>query len=259
MGISHLRRPVPKMISRYFRPDTGMPPIGAIVQARMSSQRLPGKVLEEVNDKPLLQYIIERLEHCGAIQEFVIATSRESSDDKIEKFCNETHVSCYRGPLNDVSGRFKKILERKHWDAFVRVNGDSPLIDQDLISKGINLFIDGNFNLVTNVFPRSYPSGQSVEIVRTSTFKKAYSQMNEPDDFEHVTRFFYRNAKDFNIFNFESISDCSSVHLAVDTLEDMQRFSCIIKKMTGSHWDYHLEEVLEIYQKNCHNYMRSES
>jgi spore coat polysaccharide biosynthesis protein SpsF len=227
--------------------------IGAIIQARMSSQRLPGKVLHEVNGKPLLQYILERLEKSSIIKEFFIATSCEKSDDQIEEFCIKKHVPCYRGSLNDVAGRFKQILENERWDAFVRVNGDSPLIDQHLIDKGVNLFIEGNFDLVTNVFPRSYPPGQSVEIVRASTFKKNYSRMNDSDDFEHVTKFYYRNPKEFKIFNFTSLTDYSSVHLSVDTLQDMQVFSSIIRRMTRPHWDYHLEEVLEIYREICTN------
>jgi len=227
--------------------------IGAIVQARMSSQRLLGKVLQEVKGKPILQYIIERLKHCCTIKEFMIATSREKSDDPVEEFCSKKHVSCYRGSLTDVASRFKEILEKERWDAFVRVNGDSPLIDQHLIDMGVNLFIDGNFDLVTNVFPRSYPPGQSVEIVRASTFKNIYSRMNDSDDFEHVTKFYYRNPKEFKIFNFTSLTDYSSVHLSVDTLQDMQVFSSIIKRMTRPHWDYHLEEVLEIYREICAN------
>ena len=225
--------------------------IGAIVQARMSSRRLPGKVLHEVNGKPLLQYIIERLKHCSTIKVVIIATSHERSDDKIEEFCNKKFIPCYRGSLNDVSGRFKDILEKKQWDAFVRVNGDSPLIDQDLIDRGIDLFIDGNFDLVTNIFPRTYPSGQSVEIVRASTFNQIYPKMNESDDFEHVTNFLYRSSKEFKIFNFTSLNNYSKIHLSVDTPQDMRVFSNIFEKMTRPHWDYHLEEVLEMYREIC--------
>lgn len=228
-----------------------MPKIGAIVQARMSSQRIPGKVLQEVKGKPILQYIIERLEHCCTIKEFVIATSREKSDDKIEEFCVKKNVHCCRGSLNDVASRFKEISENKHWDAFVRINGDSPLIDQHLIDAGVNYYFDGTFDLVTNLFPRSYPSGQSVEIVRAGTFNKVYSRMNDHDDFEHVTRFFYQNPKEFKIFNFVSSIDYSQIHLSVDTPYDMHIFSTILKRMIRPHWDYHLEEIIRMYREIC--------
>ena len=227
--------------------------IGAIVQARMSSQRLPGKVLMEVNGRPILHYIIERLEHCSTIKEFVIATSREKSDDQVEEFCNEKQVPCYRGSLNDVASRFKEISENKPWDGFVRINGDSPLIDQYLVDKGINLYRNGNFDLVTNVFPRSYPQGQSVEIVRVGTFKKVYPRINRHDDREHVTRFFYQDTKEFKIFNFASLTDYSSIHLSVDTYQDMQVFSDIINLMRRPHWDYHLEEIIRMYREICTN------
>jgi len=227
--------------------------IGAIVQARMSSQRLPGKVLQEVKGKPILHYIIERLEHCCTIKEFVIATSREKSDDQIEEFCIKKHVQCCRGSLNDVASRFKEISESKQWDAFVRINGDSPLIDQDLIDAGVNYYLDGTFDLVTNVFPRSYPQGQSVEIVRAGTFKKVYPRMNDHDDLEHVTRFFYQNPKEFKIFNFTSLADYSSIHLSVDTHQDMQIFSDIVNRMRRPHWDYHLEEIIRMYREICTN------
>ncbi len=226
-----------------------MQKIGAIVQARMSSQRLPGKVLQEVNDKPILQYIVERLEHCCTIKEFVIATSQEKSDDQIEEFCINKNVQCCRGSLNDVASRFKEISENKRWDAFVRISGDSPLIDQHLIDMGVNYYLGGPFDLVTNVFPRSYPQGQSVEIVRAGTFKKIYPQMADQDDLEHVTRFFYQNPKEFRIFNFASSIDYSQIHLAVDTHQDMQFFSGIINKMTRPHSDYHLEEIIRIYRE----------
>lgn len=227
--------------------------IGAIVQARMSSQRLPGKMLHEVQGKPLLQYIIERLEHCSRITDFVIATSSERSDDKIEEFCKSKKIPCYRGSLNDVASRFQEISEKKHWDVFVRINGDSPLIDQDLISAGIDHFLQGKYDLVTNVFPRSYPPGQSVEIVRTPTFTRVYSRIKDDDDFEHVTRYFYQNQKDFKIFNFSSTTNYSQIHLSVDTSHDMSVFSTIIKRMQRPHWDYHLEEIISLYKEICEN------
>ncbi len=232
---------------------SGMIKIGAIVQVRMSSQRLPGKVLYEVYGKPLLQYILESIEHCSAINKVIIATSLEKSDDPVEEFCNKHHTPCYRGSLNDVASRFREISEKERWDAFVRINGDSPLIDYHLIDKGTNLYRDGHFDLVTNVFPRTHPSGQSVEIVRSSTFKKVYHRMNDSGDFEHVTKFFYHNPKEFKIFNFTSSIDCSSIHLSVDTQEDMQMFSKIIGKMVRPHWDYTLEDVLKINRELCMN------
>jgi len=220
--------------------------IGAIVQVRMSSRRLPGKVLKNVNGKPLLQYVLEKLEHCSSLKEFVVATSLEKSDDPIEAFCKKYNVSYYRGSLNDVASRFKEVSERNQWNAFVRVNGDSPLIDSCLIDKGIDLYGDGNFDLVTNIFPRTYPSGQSIEVVRVSTFKNVYSRFSNSDDFEHVTNFFYRNPQEYKIFNFSSKTDYGKIHMSVDTPEDIQLFSTIISKMIKPHWEYRIDELIKL-------------
>lgn len=222
--------------------------IGAIIQARFSSKRLPGKVLKPVAEKPLLLYIIERLKRCTGIESIVIATSTEPSDDPISEFCAHEGIPCVRGTLNDVAGRFNKVLDSYPWDAFIRVNGDSPLIDQDLIDNGIRRFCEGRYDLVTNVFPRSYPPGQSVEIVRSSTFRKTYPLMNKPEHLEHVTLFFYENAGKFSIANFHSDRKYNNCHLAIDTPEDFLRFTFIVSKMTTPHWDYHLPDIIDLLQ-----------
>lgn len=227
--------------------------IGAIIQARFSSQRLPGKVLKPVAEKPLLLYIIERLKRCSGIDSIVIATSTEPSDDPISLFCTNQGIPCIRGPLEDVAGRFNKVLDTHPWDAFVRVNGDSPLIDQDLIDEGIRRFREGRYDLVTNVFPRSYPPGQSVEIVRSSTFRSMYPVMNKPEHREHVTLFFYENSGKFSISNFHSGRKYNDFHLAIDTQEDFLRFSFIVSKMTLPHWEYHLPGIIDLLQHNTTN------
>ncbi|MGD0534544.1 MAG: NTP transferase domain-containing protein [Methanoregula sp.] len=219
---------------------------GAIIQARLSSQRCPGKVLKTVVEKPLLQYIIERLKQCDDIDSIVIATSTETSDNPIGSFCTNYNIPCMRGSLENVAGRFNDVLKHYPWDAFVRVNGDSPMIDQSLIKKGIDKFREDNFDIVTNVFPRSYPPGQSVEIIRSDTFRKTYPLMNKQEYFEHVTPYFYQNSQKFSIFNFHSEINYGNLHLAIDTPQDFQVFSTIVSKMKAPHWEYHLSDIFEI-------------
>ena len=98
--------------------------IGTIVQARMSSQRFPNKVLYEVAGKPLLQYLLERLEHCNCLDAIVVATSVDDSDTPIAEYCQQHSMACYRGPLANVAGRFNQVLDIYQFDGFVRVNGD---------------------------------------------------------------------------------------------------------------------------------------
>jgi len=220
--------------------------IGAIVQARMSSQRLPDKVLTMVNGKPLLQYLLERLTHCSSIDQIVVATSEDKSDDPIAVFCHEYGALCYRGPLQNVAKRFYMALEKFNLDAFVRVCCDSPMLDHKLIDQGVKLF-NGKYDLVTNTLPRSYPVGQCVEVIRASTFKNVYEKMSRPDHFEHVTKYYYEHSDEFRIKNFSNDKDLSSYRLVVDIPEDLKRIEKIINSMTRHHTKYSLDDFIELY------------
>ncbi|MFH1287794.1 MAG: NTP transferase domain-containing protein [bacterium] len=223
--------------------------IGAIVQARISSQRLPGKVLCKLNGKPLLGYVLERLERCCSVDKIIVATSTDERDAPIVDFCKECGCLCFRGSLEDVASRLKEVLNRYQFDGFVRISGDSPLLDQRLVDQAIKIFQQCNFEIVTNVFKRTYPKGQSVEVLDSKTFIRGYELMRNLQDLEHSTPFFYRNCKDFKIFNFSSNNDYSGIQLSVDTTEDLKVIASIIKCMDKPHWQYDLEDILKIYQE----------
>lgn len=220
--------------------------VNAIIQARLSSSRLPGKMLRDIAGKPAIQYILERLAHCSGIDNIVVATSAEPSDDPLADYCQARGVLLHRGPLYDVAGRFVQALERFPCTAFARVCGDRVFYDQQWVDHGIRLFADADYDLVTNVFPRTFPVGQTVEIVSSETYRKAYSRFTEPEDREHVTRFLYNHAPVYRILNFTANEDRSAVHLAIDHEADMMLFSDMIEHMTRPHWTYGLEEVIEI-------------
>jgi len=223
--------------------------IGIIVQARMNSQRFPGKVLYPIAGKSLLQYLIERLERCSVLGTLVVATSIDTSDMQIVRFCQERGLECYQGPLVDVAGRFREVLESYQFGGFIRISGDSPLLDQRIVEQAVTTFLASDFDLVTNVFPRTYPLGQSVEVLRSETFRRVYQQMQDIEDREHVTQFFYRHPQDFRIHNFTSGGDYSSIRLCVDTEQDIAVLSKIVARMSKPHWQYHLQEIIQIYQE----------
>lgn len=223
--------------------------IGAIVQARMSSQRFPGKVLYRVGGKPILQYLLERIRRCHSLDTVVVATSVEESDVPIVDFCKEQRVIYYQGSLFDVAGRFKAVLDRFRLDAFVRVTGDSPLLDPKLIDKAVGLFLRDNFDMVTNLLPRTYPKGQSVEVFSAKVFKTTYERMQGRGMLEHVSKYFYENKQSFKIYNFEAERNYEDIQLSVDTAEDMERFSRILSAMKKPHWQYGLGDLLEILKR----------
>lgn len=214
----------------------------------MSSQRLPGKVLTLVDGRPMLLYLLERLRHCSFLGDIVVATSTDKSDDCVKLFCTWNGVNCFRGSLENVAGRFDAIIQKYGFDAFVRVNGDSPLLDSQIIDRGVSLFSRGEFDLVTNIFPRTFPPGQSVEVIRSETFQKAYTLMRSKDDLEHVTKYYYRENQDFKIINFEANLDCSGLKMAIDTADDLQKFENVVSHMTRPHWEYDLPQILDLYK-----------
>ena len=223
--------------------------IGAIIQARITSNRFPGKVLHNIAGKPMLQYLLERVGRCASIDDIVVATSRDQSDIQITDFCKKIGVAYHRGPLLDVAGRFREVLNKYKFDGFVRITGDSPLLDPELISKGMKIFRQGRVEIVTNVFKRTYPAGQSVEILDSGTFIRAYEEIRDPEDLEHVTKFFYKNSERFKIFNFVAEADYSAINLSVDTPQNMELIAAIIRDMEKPHWEYGVRDVLERYNK----------
>jgi spore coat polysaccharide biosynthesis protein SpsF len=222
--------------------------VPAIVQARMSSRRLPGKVLRDVAGKPLLQYVLERVQDCPAIGEIVVATSVDHADDAIVEFCRSMDVPCARGPMDDVAGRFEQVVDASAFDCFARICGDRPLLDPRLLEQAAALYGDG-VDVVTNVWPPTFPPGQTVEIVRADAFARARACMREAADREHVTRYFYRHGTDYRIVNFTATARFDDVHLAVDTEADLQKFSAMVARMERPHWSYGLREVVALYRE----------
>ncbi|MDH3975360.1 MAG: NTP transferase domain-containing protein [Deltaproteobacteria bacterium] len=220
--------------------------IYAIVQARMSSKRFPGKTLYKVQNKPLISFLLETLSKCRGLDDILLATSIDKSDDPILDYCEKKSVRHFRGSLDNVAERFKDIIEAENIDAFVRLSGDSPLLDPQIIEKAVALYRKNEYDIVTNVLNRSFPKGQSVEVVNAKTFLEAYSELKSNEDKEHVMPFFYRNKDKYNIFNIESDYDASTVQLSVDTDGDMRIFKLILNKMDRPHWQYNWKEVLEL-------------
>lgn len=220
--------------------------VQAVVQARMTSSRLPGKVLRPLDGKPMLLFLLERIARCSTLSGVVVATSEQREDDAVAEECRKAGVSCFRGDLSDVAARFAGALGRYPADAFVRVNADSPLLDPALIDQGVALYRSADADLVSNVFPRSFPPGQSVEVIRTDTFLTTLDDMSN-DVREHVTLHFYRNASRFRIRNFTALRPYGGLHMAVDTEADWGRFSSCVAAMERPHWHYGLEELAALW------------
>lgn len=222
----------------------------AIIQARMSSRRFPGKVLRETKGRPLLAYLVDRLGKSEVLGRILVGTSRDPSDDPIARFCQSGGIECYRGPLENVAKRFLEMIQTYDLDSFVRISADSPLLDPHLVDEAVGVFHEGNHEIVTNVFQRSFPKGESVEVLRSDLFKQGYLEMKSAEDFEHVTSFFYKNAGCYKIFNLLSpFGDYSKVNLSVDTQDDFEMFGKICEQMSRPFVDYGWKEIVDLYER----------
>jgi spore coat polysaccharide biosynthesis protein SpsF len=224
--------------------------VGAIILSRYDSTRLPGKALCQVKNKALIEYVLERATRIKGISGACVATSSREIDDPIANFCCENDVNVYRGSANDVAKRFLECMEANNWDAAIRICGDSPLHNIELMTQAVNIYsASKNADIVTNVFPRSYPVGMSVELVSQSALRIAYAEMNKASNFEHVTEYFYENSKDFNFELFPKNNfDHSKVHLAVDTQLDFERFQWIIEKLGSNYLNASYQNIIDLYR-----------
>lgn len=225
--------------------------IGAVIQARMNSSRFPGKILHPVRHKPMIRYLLGGLEQCRELDDICVSTSVEASDDVFFEWCREQNIPCIRGPLDDVAGRIAKAVKEFELDAFVRVCGDSPLLDWRLLDLSVMLFREGSWDMVSNVMRRTFPKGQSVEVVDTEAFLQAHENMQNPEDLEHVTRYIYTNAKSYRIKSIESSGSYGDIQLSVDTPEDMARFEGIVSRMCKPHWEYSWQEIVSFIENDA--------
>lgn len=222
-----------------------MPPT-AIIQVRMGSRRLPGKSLRLVAGRPMLAYLVERLQHCRGLAGIVVATSTTSGDDAIAEFCAGFGVACHRGPLDDVLARFLAVMEARSLAAVVRVNGDSPLLDSALVDRAVGLFDTGSYDLVTNIAPRSFPRGQSVEVISAAALRRLAMEDITSEEREHVTLWFYRHPQRCAIRNFSAARDMSGIQFSVDTAEDFAALAAVVAAMKRPQWQYGVDELLEL-------------
>ena len=223
--------------------------VGLIVLCRYNSSRLPGKILKQIAQKPLLDYILERLNLVKNADQVVVATSDESTDDPIAAHCLKMGIPCFRGSLDNVAARFYHCAEHFRFDYAVRINGDNLFTDHELIDEMINTAVANRYNFVSNVKGRTYPTGMSIEIVKTGFYKKMLPLFDSDAYKEHVTLYFYEHPDQvsdaYHQVN-DEVPAAKGMKLAVDSEEDFTFASQVISSMTGPHTGYKWSELIKL-------------
>ncbi len=193
-----------------------------IIQARSNSKRFKNKVLHPIHGVPLIQHVINRVKRSRRIKKLIVSSSFKKSDDNLISYLKKKRIKFFRGNLENVAMRLYKTAKLNKAKSFVRISGDSPLIDPKLIDKVIEISLrEKYFDIITNVFPRTFPKGQSVEVIKTSLIKK-YSKNFSKLDKEHVTKYFYDNSNRFQIKNFKFNGKNKIMKLSIDTKKDLK-------------------------------------
>lgn len=194
----------------------------AIVQARMSSTRLPGKIMLPLKGKPVLQNIAERIRTAKNISDVIIATSAETSDDIVENFCMKSGIKVFRGSLNNVLERYYKCALRESADVIVRCTADNALIDGNIIGEAVNVFSSGGIDYLS--YKKRLPLGMHVEVFSFAALEKSYHEAKNPECLEHVTPYMIKNPEKFRVLFFADgrDPDNSSMRFTMDTPEDYE-------------------------------------
>lgn len=223
-----------------------------IIQARLGSTRLPGKVLKKICNKTVLEHDINRLKLVNNINEIVIATTTEEQDQKIVDEAKRLDVKYFRGSENDVLSRYYFAAKENNADIVIRVTSDCPCLDYGILEDMINLYLDGicNIDYMSNTIVRTYPRGYDIEIFSFNALERAFKNADKDYEREHVTPYLYNLSNNFKIFSYEGLKNYSNYRVTLDTKEDFEVIKFIYDNLFEKKRYFLLDDVIEFLEKN---------
>ena len=202
----------------------------AVIQARMGSSRLPGKVLADLGGRPVLQLMLERLARAH-VDQLVVATSDLPGDDPVAALAGRCGVAVVRGPEADVLARFALALDRYPADDVVRLTADCPLVDPVIVDSALGLHRRCRADYTSNSLERTFPDGLDVEVVRAEALRTAAAEATRPDDREHVTPFLHHHPDRFTLASLETAEQLGHERWTLDTPADLERLRTIVDRL----------------------------
>ena len=224
--------------------------VTAVIQARMSSTRLPGKVMLPLSGAPMLQRQLERVQQAHTLTGIVVATSSDISDDPIEELCRALNVDCYRGDLTNVLARFTGAIAQFPTDVVVRITADCPLISPAVIDSVVEEFLHADCDYLSNTLEPSYPDGLDVEVMRAQALLDIDTSDRDPLEQEHVTLGIYRQPERFSVRNFTGPQDLSHLRWTVDSPEDYEFAAWVYRELYLASPNFELSDVLKLLDRN---------
>ena len=225
------------------------PRVVASIEARMTSTRLPGKALADINGVPALGRVARRLRRVRRLDDIVLATTGDVADDVLEKWAEEEGVACFRGSEDDVLGRVVEAHRAMNTDIIVEVGGDTPLTDPGLLDHAIETFLETPCDVVTNALEPSYPQGIDVEVFRLVDLNEVAGTVTDPAVREHVSLYFYEHPERYTIVNLTAPARLRAPEqrLQIDFPEDLALVREIYARLEPDHGDsFGAEEILDL-------------
>ena len=220
-----------------------------ILQARTSSTRLPGKVMMEINDEPMIYWQAKRILSAKRIDKLIIATSSDSTDNELANYLLRKGFLVYRGSLDNVLSRFLEVSAMHQHDAIVRLTGDCPLVMPELLDAMISKFYEEEIDYLSNIIPPTYPDGLDIEIVRCGVLERLIRFNLSSEEIEHVTMGIYNRPESFKLSNFKNLSDNSNQRWTVDYQSDFDFVSRIFHEFRNRESEFTLKELIDFLAK----------
>jgi spore coat polysaccharide biosynthesis protein SpsF len=222
-----------------------------IVQARVGSTRLPGKVLKKICGKTVLEHDIDRLKRAKNIDEIVIATTTEERDIEIVNEAKRLGVKYYRGSESDVLSRYYFAAKENNADIVVRVTSDCPLLDSEVTEEIIKFYLENypKYDYVSNTLDRTYPRGLDTEVFSFKVLEEAFLNAKENFQREHVTPYMWDNNTKYKVYQYKDIADSSNLRLTLDTQEDFKLITEIYIDLYNNNQYFGLKEILNLFNE----------
>lgn len=223
----------------------------AIVQARMGSSRLPGKILKEIVGKPMLWHVVNRLKACKFVHNIVVATTTSGSDNIVKEFCMKNSFEIFSGSENDVLDRYYQAAIVYGADAVVRITADCPLIDPSVSDRVISEYLNnqGEIDGSSNTINRTYPRGLDTEVFSFASLTNIWKEAKKDYQREHVTIYAYEHPKKFKLIGVENDIDLSNLRFTVDEEPDLLFIKNIYERLYSKKKIFLIEDVLQLINK----------
>ncbi len=220
----------------------------AVIQARMGSTRLPGKVLEDIAGKTMLERVVERARRIPDLQEVVVAATDDPRDAPIVDVCARIHVPVFRGSVEDVLDRYHRTAEAHRADPVVRLTSDNPLLDPEVGARVLAAYRDQEPDYASNGLEKTYPLGLTVEVVRASALARAWKEATRPYERVHVTPYIYQHPDMFRLVSVRAEENLSDLRWTVDTPEDLA-FARAVYDRLGTSGEFGWRDILALLSR----------